>query len=335
MPTNTTDVYVPMLDRHVYTAGGCSNGSHNQPQFNESRGAFTETWEGYILVPQSIDNVKLKVSADDNACFYLHAFPDKKANLPGRGAFGGGTYASAESDPIDHLEKGYYRATVTYENINYPGANVARLEVLLNGAQITIGQLETHNLITKLQAETLLGNYAPVNYSYMPHPAQVWSHVGGDYFDAYNEEVQRFTTDGVYDEEAHSENGDWYNSCALRVSVALAQYGINLSDAQVTGMRGDATVLPPEGYAIVSASGMTAYFSTLFGVNSDFNERNNYLFLNPGNDIICFGGRHVNNGANHVGFCQGTDGASAGEITEKVWILYRPTWGPPVNSPLD
>lgn len=178
MSTNTTDPYVPALSRHIFTAGGCSTGSHNQPQFNESNGAFTETWDGYIYVPESMDNVKLKVLADDNACFYLYAFPDNKANLPGRGPLGGGSYASAESEAITHLKKGYYRVNVTYENIDYPGTNVARLSVLLNGTQITIGQLETHNLITRQQAESLLGNYIPVNYSTMPTP-DVWSYVGG------------------------------------------------------------------------------------------------------------------------------------------------------------
>lgn len=335
MSTNTTDPYVPALSRHIFTAGGCSNGSHNQPQFNESNGAFTETWDGYIYVPETMDNVKLKVSADDNACFYLYAFPDNKANLPGRGPLGGGSYASAESTPISHLEKGYYRVNVTYENINYSGANVARLDVLLNGTQITIGQLETHNLITHQQAQTLLNNYTPVNYTSMTTPAQVWSHVGGQYFAAYDAEVKKYTTDGVYDEETHSEQGTWYNSCALRVSIALAQSGIDLGDAQVTGMKGKTTVLPPEGYAIVAASGMTTFFASLFESASDFNVRSGYLFHNPGQDIICFGGRHVNNGPNHVGICQGTDGSSAGGITEKVWILYRPTWGEPVNSPLD
>lgn len=336
MSTNTTDPYVPALSRHIFTAGGCSTGSHNQPQFNESNGAFTETWDGYIYVPESMDNVKLKVLADDNACFYLYAFPDNKANLPGRGPLGGGSYASAESEAITHLKKGYYRVNVTYENIDYPGTNVARLSVLLNGTQITIGQLETHNLITRQQAESLLGNYIPVNYSTMPTP-DVWSYVGGDYLDAYNEEARRFTTDGHYNLDAHRENGDWFNSCALRVSIALAQSGINLSAAQVTGMRGDATVLPPEGYAIVAASGMTEFFASerCFGVASDFDAQSSYFFLNPGQDIICFGGRHVNNGAKHVGICQGIDGESAGGITEKVWILYRPTWGDPVNSPLD
>ena len=164
MSTNTTDPYVPALSRHIFTAGGCSNGSHNQPQFNESNGAFTETWDGYIYVPETMDNVKLKVSADDNACFYLYAFPDNKANLPGRGPLGGGSYASAESTPIAHLEKGYYRVNVTYENIDYPGANVSRLDVLLNGTQISIGQLETHNLLSSQKAFEVYDFYTPVNY---------------------------------------------------------------------------------------------------------------------------------------------------------------------------
>lgn len=334
--SNTTDSYVPLLARHEYTSGGCSNGSHEQPSFNLSNAeAFTETWEGYIKVDADIENCVLKVSADDNACFFLYAFPDHKAELLPRGPQGGGGYTDATSTPIPQLKKGYYRAKVTYENIDYSGTNLARLDVLLNGTQITMGQLETHNLITHQQAQTLLSNYTPVNYINMSTPAQVWSHVGGEYYAVYAEEVRKYTTDGVYDEAAHRKNGDWYNSCALRVSVALAQSGIDLGDAQQTGMKGKTTVLPPEGYAIVAANGMTSFFASLLESASDFNVSSGYFFLNPGQDIICFGGKHANGGANHVGICQGTDGSSAGGITEKVWILYRPTWGNPVNSPLN
>lgn len=329
MPTNTSDPYVPALSRHIFTTGGCSSGSHDQPSFNESSDAFTESWDGYIYVPNDIDDCVLTVSADDNAQFYLYAFPDKVADLPGRGPMGGGNYESAESEPIEHLKKGYYRVHVSYENIDYPKNNVARLEVLLNGSQISIGQLETHNLLTRDKALDWLNKYAPVNYKSMPKSKDVWTHVGGQYLDAHNAEVKKYTTNGVYDEETHSKEGAWYNSCALRVSVALAQSKIDIESAQVTGMKGKPDVLPPNGYAIVAASGMTTFFASQLGVGSDFNTRNDYLFLNPGQDIICFGGKHVNNGPNHVGICQGTDGSSAGGITEKVWILCRPTWGEP------
>jgi len=180
----------------------------------------------------------------------------------------------------------------------------------------------------------LLNNYTPVDYDNKPHPSDVWPYVGGQYFTAYDNEVKKYTTNGVYHEDEHSKKGTWYNSCAFRVSVALAQSGIDLADAQVTGMKGRTDILPPDGYAIVSARGMTTFFAKLFGSGADVDSRDEYLYQNPGQDIICFGGQHVNNGSNHVGMCQGTEGSSAGGITEKVWMLHRPTWGEPVNSPL-
>ena len=331
MSSNTNDPYVPALSRHIFTAGGCSSGSHEQPSFNESSGAFTESWDGYVYVPQDINNCVLKVSADDNAQFYLDAFPENIADLPGRGPAGGGNYASAESSPIQLLKKGYYRAHVSYENIDYPTSNIARLEVLLNGTQITIGQLETHNLLTQQQAQTWLSNYTPVNYDNKENPKDVWTHVGGGFLDAYKKEVEKYTINGVYDEAAHKAKGSWYHTCALRVSVALAQSGIDLEPAQVTGEKGEPDVLPPEGYAIVSASRMTSFFATTLGCASDFHTLNDYKFRNPGQDIICFGGKPVGSVSNHVGICQGTDGTSAGGFAEEIWILYRPTWGEPKN----
>lgn len=167
--SNTKDTNVPALSRHVFTEGGCSNGTHDQPCFNEQAGAFTETWDGYIYVPESMENVKLTVAADDNACFYLHAFPDCKAELLGRGPLGGGNYTSAESTPIPMLKKGYYRVHVSYTNIDYPGKNIARLDVLLNGEQITIGQLETHNTLSEDEVTKLYDFYDFVSYPEKNH----------------------------------------------------------------------------------------------------------------------------------------------------------------------
>ena len=248
MSTNTTDPYEPALSRHIFTASGCSNGSHNQPQFNESNGAFTETWDGYIYVPETMDNVKLKVSPDDNSFFYLYEFPDNKANQPGRGPLGGGSYASAESTPIAHLEKGYYRVNVTYENIDYPGANIARLDVRLNGTQISIGELETQNLLSSQKAFDMYDFYTPVNYDV--ESVDVWA-----MFDKTDINTQT-PGDNENEDSAGDKEGDSTgdkekeavmsvtenetatvaevmakeNSCATRVSITLSRGGFPIKN---------------------------------------------------------------------------------------------------------
>lgn len=336
MPSNTNDPYVPALSRHIFTPGGCSSGRHEQPYFNESSTGFDEVWEGYILVPAPISNCILKVSADDNACFYLEAFEDYKADLPPRGPAGGGPYASAKSQPIPHLEKGYYRAKVTFKNIDYPGANVARLEVLLNGEPVTFGQLETHNLLTEEQAQLLLGVYTPVDYINCLNPDTIWQYAGGDCKREHEKEVEKFTSPaGVYDAVAHARNGYYYNTCALRVSIALCNSDVDISSHRAANIDADPNSLPPHGYVILSANRMTSFFEAWLGCSSDFSGVAHYRYLNPGQDIICFGGLLEDDNDAHVGICQGTVGASANKISREVWILYRPTWGPPIESPMD
>lgn len=236
-------MYVPKLNRHVFTLGGCSNGNHDQPCFNESsvdtatdNSAFTEDWDGYILVTQPINNCVLKVSADDNASFYLYAFPSHVANLPGRGPLGGGSYASAESQPIPRLEPGYYRAHVSYTNIAYVGTNVARLDVQLNGSQIQLGQLETHNLLTSQKAREVYGFYSLVDYKV--ESVDVWamfdktdintkSPNDGDNGDGSTGCEERKAIMAATEKETSTvaEVMALENSCATRVSIALSRSG--------------------------------------------------------------------------------------------------------------
>lgn len=319
MSTNTTDPYVPALNRHVFTAGGCSNGTHSQPCFNESSGAFDEMWDGYIYVSEPIDNCVLKVSADDNACFYLHAFPDNKANLPGRGPSGGGSYASAESTPISRLEKGYYRVHVSFTNINYSGANVARLDVLLNGTQITIGQLETHNKLNAATATNILNQYKD-NVSYRKSALEIWA---------------------LFGERAVETNGN-EQTCATRVSIALSRAGYTLTGAtysdgssasnNVVRMGWDPTILNADGsntkcHIVMSAAAMSQFYDTLFG-DVDYEDCSDYqnendTFQPQEGDIVIFGDEV------HVGICPGNDESVASFMCGGVRLLYRPSWGDP------
>lgn len=323
--SNTTDAYVPALSRHVFTEGGCSDGTHSQPCFNETAGAFTETWDGYIYVPEAMENVKLKVSADDNACFYLHAFSEYKADLLGRGPLGGGNYSSAESTPIPMLKKGYYRVHVSYTNIDYPGKNLARLNVLLNDEQITIGQLETHNTLSEEEATLILSEYME-HVDYTKTQQEIWA---------------------LFGELALKECGD-KNTCATRVSIALSRSGYTLTGAMtsdgkpasnnVVKLGWDAQILNADGsdtkrHIVMSAYAMSQLYHVFWG-NSDYDICSDYQndsktdlpeVYNPHpGDIVIFGD------ASHVGICPGNEPSVAYFMSGAVWLLYRPTWGDPV-----
>ncbi len=339
LENNCTDSYVPKLNRHTFIpyVEPIGNQEHAQPVFNHGdHEAFSESWDGYILLPEKKEYT-IRVAADDLASFSLDAFPDKVAKLEPRGPKGGGRYQYSDSVNLGELLPGYYRVHIDFTNINYTdGKNAARLAVEVNNQQITLGALHTVNLITAAQAETLLEKYNPVNYLNM-EPYSVWEYVGGGLFQEHTDEMKKYTDEnGFYDETAHrnDDQASWYNTCALRASIALSDFGINLKGWQNLGVQGDKH-LGTDGAAIVAASVMTSFFEKTFG-NADFIAAKDYKYLNPGNDSICFGGRHSqeNGGHRHVGFDLGIYGIAGGGITEKVWILYRPTWGAPTKSKL-
>ncbi len=360
MSTNTTDPYVPALSRHIFTAGGCSSGTHNQPCFNESSDSFEETWDGYIYVPAPIENCVLKVSADDNASFYLHAFPDNVANLPGRGPLGGGNYESAESTPIEHLKKGYYRVHVTYQNIDYPKANIARLDVLLNGTQISIGQLETHNLLTSNATNILKKHYDFVNYE--KTSSNIW---------ALFDKTDINQEDDNQGDESEAEPGtvQWAmsgeNSCATRLSMALSRSEYNLRKATgaynvhlLSGTLTESTTPPvkwhnaclrPDGihdetntktysHFVPSADNLANFLKGELGA-PDYSSLNRYLEecevgnFSPDDIIIFHNPYRGERGWGHIGMGQSPDfreGDLYDDIDEtNIWIIRRASWGEP------
>lgn len=272
-----------------------------------------------------MENVKLTVAADDNACFYLHAFPDCKAELFGRGPLGGGNYTSEESTPIPLLKKGYYRVHVSYTNIDYPGKNIARLDVLLNGEQITVGQLETHNTLSEDEAGLILSEYME-HVDYTKSTQEIWALFGELALSKYGEE----------------------NSCATRVSIALSRAGYTLTGAMtsdgkpasnnIVNMGWNAQILNADGsdtkrHVVMSAYAMSQLYYVFWG-NSDYDIYSDYQnnsssdlpeVYNPHpGDIIVFGDDF------HVGICPGDEPSVANFMCGEVWLLYRPTWEDPV-----
>ncbi len=120
-----------------------------QPSFNiaDAEPIANATYIGYVYVPEDVTNATLKVGADDNATAFLYAFESLRARvdpLP-NAQYGGGQFRYSEEVVLAAtLPKGYYRMQVTYTNVVLPESwqNIARLEVLLNGTQVQLGNLK-------------------------------------------------------------------------------------------------------------------------------------------------------------------------------------------------
>lgn len=330
MSSNTTDKFVPALKRHTFTAGGCSNGEHDQPVFNQGDHAgFSEEWEGYIYVPQEKE-CNIRVAADDNASFYLEAFPDKVAKLEARGPQGGGHYEYCDTVNLGVLAKGYYRARVSYTNIDYTdGRNAARLAVEMNGTQIEIGSLQTRNLIPEKTCESLYGHYSVVDYNACPESDDVWRLFGAKALRDMS---------GV-------------NTCATRFSIALNRTGYRLKDqagANFVGPKGydwDLSIMNPDPKAfqtmgehvIFAADSVGEYLTKTWGA-PDYTKYSVYKkegcpFDTGKDDIIVFqypfgtayaDAGHVGLGSKPKDFQEGHFVSDCDNVN--IWIIRRQTW---------
>lgn len=323
--SNTTDPFVPALDRHTFTPCVKKQGSEKEPQpFFEhtDKDAFTETWNNYIFVAEDITNAQLVVSADDNASAYLYAFPDKIAEvtpLTEDKDYGGGQFRPCDPIPvIAELKKGYYRIHIQYENVNYPGANAARLEVKLDGKQVVVGDLSEENLFTELDAKKLMKCYNKYNYKTMKTHAEFWTTIG---------------IKGSIDLGANDA------SCAARISQALGEYGVNLD--KEPNLNNGGRYLDSknkEGKVIyIRALSIHNYMmeklgKPMFTSKAEFDK----MRIETGGTPIILWSEFVGRYA-HVGMGYSAEGSAEQgtfEDVQSMWVLFRPDFEDPETSVL-
>lgn len=119
-----------------------------------------------------------------------------------------------------------------------------------------------------------------------------------------------------------SGDPNYINSCALRLSIALSSYGIDLNGAPGAnniGAKGNSQALGGKKHVIISAAQMATYLRTLLGTPDYLDDGDNGYNTPQAGDIIVFGDDL------HVGMCPGNNTAVGSFISGPVWLLQRST----------
>lgn len=323
--SNTTDSYVPKLTQHTFSTEGLV-----QPQLNiEEDEAFTGRWVGYIKVETDLVNPTLELSGDDHASVTLAAFTGgddctvELAEVEGS-VYGGGAYRTESIILNGTVKAGYYLVTINYSNveINPDWSNVAQLDVKLNGTQIELGALTATNLITQTKATSLMDAYAQYSYT-EKSTKEVWAAIGGWLNEKH---LEAYDSEGVPD-----TSHDYYNSCALRLSIALNNAGYDLSKAAGANniLTGNSDVLNGNKHVIISASQMLIYLQGIFSdthyTTTDYDAETLLEGMLESKKGDCF----IFAASGHVGIATYDDRSMGNHSTEPLWLIKRTTWGNP------
>lgn len=137
------------------------------------------------------------------------------------------------------------------------------------------------------------------------------------------------TTDNVWNyiggwlNDSHvSGDANYINSCALRLSIALSSYGIDLNGAPGAnniGAKGNSQALGGKKHVIISAAQMAVYLRILLGAPDYPDDGENGYNTPQAGDIIVFGD------SLHVGMCSGNNIGVGSFISGPVWLLQRST----------
>lgn len=141
----------------------------------------------------------------------------------------------------------------------------------------------------------------------------MWAKVGGEL-------LQLHTTEPEY----------YYNTCALRVGLALSELGVDYSNAIGAAQYDNVNVLL-NGYAILSANAMTAFMRDLLG-EPTYRSYDEHVENAQPDDIIFHGGMLPDSEDAHVGICQGVDNESSNGITTMIWVLNSMSSQEPESS---
>lgn len=166
-------------------------------------------WEGYIRVPED-GTYNFTIQIDDNG--YLEINGEKVAELTG-------SHSSTSVSGSKELKKGFHYAKLHHENLAVPEEiapypNAEEFVPKMGDSELEFWEIDApKNLWNIANAQRLLGCYNVVDYPTMTTD-DVWNYIGGWLNDSHV-----------------SGDANYINSCALRLSIALSSYGIDLNGA--------------------------------------------------------------------------------------------------------
>ena len=167
-------------------------------------------WEGYIRIPED-GTYNFTIQIDD--CGYLEIAEQKVVELTG-------SHSSTSASGSKELTRGFHYVKLHHENLAVPEAiapypNAEEFVPKMGDTELELWEIDApKNLWNIANAQRLLGCYNVVDYPTMTTD-EVWKHIGGWLNDSHI-----------------SGDTNYYNSCALRLSIALSSYGIDLNGSQ-------------------------------------------------------------------------------------------------------
>lgn len=236
-------------------------------------------------------------------CGYLEIAGEKVVELTD-------THSSTSASGSKELEKGYHYVRLHHGNLAVPEEiapypNAEEFVPKMNGDDLQLWEIDApQNLWKAADALCLLSCYNVVDYATMDTD-QVWASIGGWLNDSHV-----------------SKDPNYYNSCALRLSIALSGYGIDLNGAPGAnniGKEGNSEALGGRKHVIISAAQMATHLHTLLGTPDYPGDGDDGYCTPQKGDIVVFGNDL------HVGMCPGDDTAIGSFISGPVWLLQRST----------
>lgn len=266
-------------------------------------------WEGYIRVPFDKE-CAFTIQMDDNG--YLEIDNQRVVELKDGNS-------SKKAEGKKELKQGYHYVKLHHENLKVPDSiapypNAEEFVPEMDGADLELWEIDAPvNLWKTEDAQKLLKCYNVVDYVTMPNPGQVWSYIGGWLYQAHLKEIE---------DNVPEQLRNYYNSCALRMSIALSSFGKDLKNeagAELIGDKANADALGGKTHVITRARDMAAYVQKLLG-DPDYadGQDTGYCSPQPG-DIIVFAGK------GHVGMCPGDNISIGSFLTGPIWLINRET----------
>lgn len=284
-----------------------TDGQSPQLDWNYSDDLSAHDWAGYLRIPET-GTYTFRIQVDDNG--FIEIDGKKVVEVTG-------SNSSTSREASLELQKGFHYAKFHHENLAVPEEiagypNAAQFESFLNGERIRLKDIDAPmNLWRKEEAQRLLSCYNVVDHETL-HTGSVWALIGGWLNEKHLKEIA---------ENVPENKRQYYNSCALRVSIALSQFGYDLAGVRGAEniLDGNADVLGGKQHVLMKAADMVAFLYSLLG-EPDYHGDGTDGYCTPqAGDIVIFGS------SGHTGMCPGDHRSVGGFIAGDIWLLQRST----------